>query len=44
MFKVQKLPLDNSSARETNIKHCKVTCRFELDIGPDTVESAVEFN
>ena len=39
----QKQPLDKSLG-ETNIKHCKIKCRFELDIGLRTAESAVEFN
>jgi hypothetical protein len=29
---------------KTNIKRCKTTCRFELDIGPGARESAVEFD
>lgn len=29
---------------KTNIKRCKITCRFELDSGLGTTGSAVEFN
>jgi len=34
--------LDGRSLGKTNIIHCKVTCRVELDIGRGTAESAVE--
>ena len=33
----------NSSVRKTNIKHRKITSRFELEVGHDMKESAVEF-
>ena len=29
---------------KTNIGHCKVTCRFGLDIKSNAAERAVEFN
>ena len=44
VFKVEKWPLDDRSLGKTNIKQCKINCRFELDIGPGTAESAVESN
>ena len=43
-FKVQKKPLANSNLWKTNIKQCKMTCRFKLDMRPGTAESAVEIN
>ena len=29
-----------TSLEETNIKHCQITCRFELDIGSGTAGKA----
>jgi hypothetical protein len=34
IFELQKQPLDNKTLWKPNIKHCKIACRFELDIGP----------
>lgn len=36
--------LDGRNLAKSNAKRSKMTCRFELDIGPDTVESTVESN
>jgi len=44
IFQVQKQPLDYTNLGKTNIKHSKITCRFELDIGPGIAQSAVEYN
>ena len=44
IFKVKKQSLGNRSLGKTDIKQCKITCRLELDIGPDTAESYVEYN
>jgi len=43
-LQILKQTLVKRRLRETDIKHCKTTCRFELDIGPDTAYSAVELN
>jgi hypothetical protein len=39
-----KAPLHNRSLRKTNIKHCKIMCWFELDIGPGSTEGTVVRN
>jgi hypothetical protein len=33
-----------AGAKKNNIKHCKIVCRVELDIGRGATESTVEFN
>jgi len=43
-LEVQKKSQNKSSLGETNIKHYKIMCRYELDIEPGTAESVVEFN
>ena len=42
ILQAQNKQLVNRSLKETNIKHCKITCRFELDIGLGTAVSAVD--
>jgi hypothetical protein len=42
-FKFQEQPLHGSGLERANMKHYKIMCRVEFDIGPDTEESAVEF-
>jgi len=44
IFQVQKQPLDYTNLGKTNIKHGKITCQFQLDIGPGIAHSAVESN
>jgi hypothetical protein len=44
IFKIQKQPLDGRSLGETNTKHCKITCRVELDTEHGTTENSVEMN
>jgi hypothetical protein len=43
-LEVKNQPLDKRRLKETKTKHCKITCRFQLDIGPSMTESDVEFN
>jgi hypothetical protein len=38
-FPSSKVSIKWQYFRKTNIKHCKITCRFELDIGPGTTET-----
>ena len=35
---------NRSTLEQTNIKHCKIRCRFQLNIGHGTAEFTVEFN
>jgi hypothetical protein len=44
LSKVRKQSRDKKSLRKANVEPCRITCRFQLDIGPGTTESAVEFN
>lgn len=42
--KFKNQPQKNRSLGTINLKHCKITCRAELDTGPSTTDSAVEFH
>jgi hypothetical protein len=44
IFTVPNQPLESRGLWKPNIKHCKICCRFDFDIGPVTEESSVEFN
>jgi len=44
IFAVQKQPLCSRSLGKAKIKHCKITCRVELDTGSGTTEGAVDVN
>ena len=38
IFRVQRQLLDNRSLRQTIIKYYKITCPFDIDIGPKRVQ------
>jgi len=44
IFTVKNQPLSNGSLGKTNVKHCKILCRTELDVGPNTPENAVGYD
>ena len=37
-------PLNHRTLGKTETKHCKMTFRLDLDIGPRKMERTVEFN
>jgi hypothetical protein len=44
VFQFQMQALNGRSLGKTNMKHCEITCQFELNVRLCTTESAVEFN
>ena len=43
-FRISKASLDGQRLLKTNVNYYKVRCRLQIDIGPGTTESAVEFS